>query len=113
MEKNYEMNIDDFTENDKEWQEDIINYDDQDAPVGYLEKPNATKRSKRRFMKHVFIEKRKKLSKALNINSKKTLATTATPCSCWMCGNPRKYFKELTLKEKISLINFKEELLET
>ncbi len=22
-------------------------------------------------------------------------------CSCWMCGNPRKVFKEITLKEKI------------
>jgi hypothetical protein len=21
-------------------------------------------------------------------------------CSCWMCGNPRKYFKERTLQEK-------------
>lgn len=21
-------------------------------------------------------------------------------CSCWMCGNPRKYFGELTLQEK-------------
>lgn len=21
-------------------------------------------------------------------------------CSCWMCGNPRKYFKEKTMQEK-------------
>ena len=21
-------------------------------------------------------------------------------CSCWMCGNPRKYFKEVTIQEK-------------
>jgi hypothetical protein len=25
---------------------------------------------------------------------------TPTPCSCWMCGNPRKYFKQKTLQEK-------------
>lgn len=25
---------------------------------------------------------------------------TPTPCSCYMCGNPRKYFKEKTLQEK-------------
>jgi hypothetical protein len=26
-------------------------------------------------------------------------ANTHTPCSCWMCGNPRKYFNEKTLQE--------------
>ena len=25
---------------------------------------------------------------------------TPKPCSCWMCGNPRKYFKELSIHEK-------------
>ncbi|MDX5935681.1 hypothetical protein [Acidithiobacillus thiooxidans] len=24
---------------------------------------------------------------------------TPTPCSCWMCGNPRRYFGEKTLQE--------------
>jgi len=24
---------------------------------------------------------------------------TPTPCSCWMCGNPRKYFKQKTRQE--------------
>jgi hypothetical protein len=23
-------------------------------------------------------------------------------CSCWMCGNPRKYFGELTRQEKLA-----------
>jgi sensor c-di-GMP phosphodiesterase-like protein len=23
-----------------------------------------------------------------------------TVCSCWMCGNPRKYFEELTVQER-------------
>jgi hypothetical protein len=23
-----------------------------------------------------------------------------TKCSCWMCGNPRKFFKEVTVQEK-------------
>jgi hypothetical protein len=28
---------------------------------------------------------------------------TPTPCSCWMCGNPRKYFKDrLTRQEKLA-----------
>ena len=24
---------------------------------------------------------------------------TPCPCSCWMCGNPRRHFKEATLQE--------------
>ena len=25
---------------------------------------------------------------------------TPTPCSCWMCGNPRKYFGRLSINEQ-------------
>ena len=25
--------------------------------------------------------------------------TTSTPCSCWMCGNPRRHFGQPTLHE--------------
>ena len=25
---------------------------------------------------------------------------TPTPCSCYMCGNPRRYFNELTIQER-------------
>ena len=28
------------------------------------------------------------------------LARTSTPCSCFMCGNPRKYFNEETIQER-------------
>jgi len=28
------------------------------------------------------------------------LANTRTVCSCWMCGNPRRYFGEHTLAER-------------
>jgi len=27
-------------------------------------------------------------------------AHTPALCSCWMCGNPRKYFNEKTIQEK-------------
>ena len=30
------------------------------------------------------------------------LAKNNTLCSCWMCGNPRKYFGELTRQEKLA-----------
>lgn len=26
--------------------------------------------------------------------------TTPTPCSCWMCGNPRRYLGERTVQEQ-------------
>jgi hypothetical protein len=38
------------------------------------------------------------------------LSETRTPCSCWMCGNPRRKLKQKSLKEKISILNQKEEL---
>lgn len=36
------------------------------------------------------------------------LVENTTPCSCPMCGNPRKHFNQKTLKEKINLINYEE-----
>lgn len=30
-------------------------------------------------------------------------ANTMPCCSCWMCGNPRRHFGELTLKERQAL----------
>lgn len=28
---------------------------------------------------------------------------TPCPCSCWMCGNPRRYFKEITRQEQAAI----------
>lgn len=28
------------------------------------------------------------------------LANSRAPCSCWMCGNPRRYLGELTIQER-------------
>jgi len=28
------------------------------------------------------------------------MAHARTPCSCFMCGNPRKWFKQMTLRER-------------
>lgn len=33
------------------------------------------------------------------------LAATRTPCSCWMCGNPRRYAGELTVQERRAAID--------
>ncbi len=32
-------------------------------------------------------------------NCTKSIVDTPTPCSCWVCGNPRKFFNQKTLKE--------------
>lgn len=37
-------------------------------------------------------------------------ANTACPCSCWMCGNPRRSMGERTLQEIKADISYKEEL---
>lgn len=33
-------------------------------------------------------------------NIGKVASTHGKPCSCWMCGNPRRYFGELTVQER-------------
>lgn len=37
------------------------------------------------------------------------VANTPTPCSCFGCGNPRKYFKTITTQEWKSLLSFYEQ----
>ncbi len=38
------------------------------------------------------------------------VANTATLCSCWMCGNPRKCFGEKTRQEALATLNFIEQV---
>jgi hypothetical protein len=66
-------------------------------------------RALRRFQRERISRKRKKylITQSTcgenNMNPVlKTLLNTPKTCSCWMCGNPRKYFKEITKQEKIS-----------
>lgn len=40
----------------------------------------------------------------------KHLINTRVPCSCQMCGNPRKYFGELTRQELKSIEEMKAEI---
>ena len=40
-------------------------------------------------------------------------ARTPTPCSCSMCGNPRKYFKQKTRKEVLAYLNAIEQFEDT
>lgn len=35
----------------------------------------------------------------LNARQRGRLANTPTPCSCWMCGNPRRHLNQRTLAE--------------
>jgi hypothetical protein len=42
-------------------------------------------------------------------NSMTFLKNTPKLCSCVMCGNERKYFKNLTEQEKKAKLNFKEQ----
>jgi len=40
------------------------------------------------------------------------LTHTGTPCSCWACGNPRKFFGEKTLSEHRAILNEKDALID-
>ena len=35
-----------------------------------------------------------------HVKSPGRLSKNNTVCSCWMCGNPRKYFGKMTIQEK-------------
>lgn len=38
------------------------------------------------------------------------LISTRVPCSCMMCGNPRRYFNEKTIQELKADVTFQEQL---
>lgn len=40
------------------------------------------------------------------------LIDTPTPCSCPMCGNPRRWWNELTKQEKLDAVRCREEMEE-
>jgi hypothetical protein len=39
-----------------------------------------------------------------------TMISTRKRCSCYMCGNPRKFWNEKTMQEKKADISFREQL---
>lgn len=57
------------------------------------------KRSRRFHWGRDLAQEPKPLAKAVD---------TPCPCSCWMCGNPRRYFGELTPQERRELLGFRE-----
>lgn len=59
-------------------------------------------RAKRRFHwgRDLSTEPPQNIARAIN---------TPTPCSCWMCGNPRRYFGEQSVQERRA--NQEDELL--
>ena len=57
------------------------------------------KRSRRFHWGRDLAQEPKPLAKAVD---------TPCLCSCWMCGNPRRYFRELTRQERRELLDFRE-----
>ena len=47
------------------------------------------------------------------LNKIKYLINTPTPCSCTLCGNPRKHFRIIKKQEKIALYNMMEQCEES
>lgn len=54
---------------------------------------NHSKRAVRRHHRDRLIAKRKKVIWWAEHTPHGMLANTPCRCSCWMCGNPRKYYK--------------------
>ena len=100
---------------------DMVTYREQDNFVSSVVKPekctkqeatnNKLMRTKA-WRRHQEEKKKSKIQKIFNFgnwwslnddDSKRLIGVRAhSPklCSCWMCGNPRKYFNEMTIQEK-------------
>ena len=76
-------------------------------------------RSFRRHHLQRIKKKRKKIGDWLyyeqsdNIRHINCVLKTGKTCSCYMCGNVRKYFNELTIQEKKAMISEMEQILES
>ena len=62
--------------------------------------PRAIRRSHRQRMK-------RRAAKLYPAKCAGKLADNLTACSCPMCGNRRKWFKERTIKEQLAIISVK------
>jgi len=59
--------------------------------------------AERRYFEEKKKEKVKSYSVCFDASNPRVVgmaATTPKPCSCWMCGNPRKNLKEKSFKDK-------------
>lgn len=73
------------------------------------------KRALRRHQRDRLFKSRKKrlwFYEKLTNNDLYYVINTPTPCSCAMCGNPRKYFRKIKKQEYLSYVNFIEQCSE-
>lgn len=70
-----------------------------------MHQKNKIKNKTKKRIKENFKDVSWSIDKIVGIESK-----TPQRCSSYCCGNPRKYFKELSLKETQNLYNYQEQL---
>lgn len=78
---------------------------------------NISKRALRRHHKRRLLQKARKIVEGwfgpFPEETKELIAhrvyNNLKPCSCWMCGNPRKYEKKVTLQEYKHKLSFEEQ----
>lgn len=68
-----------------------------------------TRRKKTEAVARRRLKRRKVLGLVLTDRPERWLRKTGTPCSCWMCGNPRKRYKSITVAEEKFAISAKEQ----
>jgi hypothetical protein len=54
---------------------------------------------RRHHRARLLVRRRHHFGRVLTPAAAAQAVTTSTPCSCWMCGNPRRHLGELTLQE--------------
>ncbi|BBH11723.1 hypothetical protein [Chromobacterium haemolyticum] len=55
---------------------------------------------RRHHVERLVKKRRRHFGRQLSPQESSKVVNTPTPCSCWMCGNPRKYFKQKTYQEQ-------------
>ena len=68
---------------------------------------------KSRIKKLWWVDRNLALNDNEYLNKIKYLIKTPTPCSCTLCGNPRKHFRIIKKQEKIALYNMMEQCEES
>ena len=69
-----------------------------------------SKRAQRRFHLHRMKVKAERVYYYNVPGTARKIANHLANCSCWMCGNPRRYFWEKTRQELKSELDFREQL---
>lgn len=74
---------------------------------------NMSRAVRRHHRKRIFKKRKRKCQERYGCDHDdifyRQMINTPTPCSCFMCGNPRRHFGEITLQERKAKLDYQEQ----